>query len=566
MSENYYGFEKFCKILGDSSILKKHSVMGVIRMLQLCITEIKSEVLLKLSKEGANDYYLDYLKNEIKRQDYLKDYNINKISHILEDLGITVDNILDDSYPYELNNKLDVTLNYDNFYENFDYLRKTQDGLLLYFLNYYANELITFLNSIKSNSTQKNEVNTETSNNVKIEDKKNVYSSISFSFDKEMSVEEFHNKHKVSDYFKEPLSKNSNFLRELFEFLCDENRPVRTTYEIFDKKLNLYLINGHPLFYMRFSTPSSVKIYPASLKMQYLEQLKERKNELRFYDKKQLDEVISETYDSRDVYTKKFSDFFNYDENIKNNSNIYSAILLQAVRKLLETTVVYYKDYTPEQILGFNDNSLNIVKSEIVYSFQTFHNLIKHIGLNHTPYLEHKAVEFISRQINILNKNVFEFSYLFEVLESEANKINNERVYEKIIQKNKLLETHKYYENREDEKSKKETQKNRGDIFKNQDSQDWFHNTLQELAAIDNKNKPERSFQAICNAIFRDKVCKDIILKNRLSLKRYIQFLNEEYKAGIKNETNLSNHQNYITDVAGLIKLYQNNVQTNKPE
>lgn len=564
MSNQYYGFEKFCELLNDNNILKKHSVAGIIKMLQLCISEIKSDVLLKLSNEGKNDYYLSYLINEIEKQDYLKDFGIEKIEHVLENLNITVDDLINTTYPYELNDIIDVKLSYDEYHDNFDYLRSVQDNLLLYFLNYYANELKIFLESLKStNNKKEGQVVNDSKNEEQVTE--NVFASISFKFERNKTAEDFNQMHRDTPFFKEALVKNPNFLKDLFAFLSDENRPVKTTYEIFDKKLNLYVVNGYSLFYMRFSNTESVVMYPAALKMEYLEELKKRKSNLRIYNLEDLNKTIKETYELRDLYTEMFSDFFNYDEKIKSNASIYAAILLQAVRELLKTAIPYFKDYTPDQILGFNDNRLNIAKSEIKYSFQTFHNLIRHIGLNHTPYLEHKAVEFISGQINIINKNFFEFSYLYEVLESEANKIYNDKVYEKIIEKNKLLETHKYYENG-NEQSKKSKPKFRNDIFTSVESQNWFNDALQELAAIDNKNTPERSFQAICNAIFRDKNCKSLILKNRLPLNKYIQFLNDEYVAGIKNKTNLSNHQNYIEDVKDLIKIYQNNLSTNKPE
>lgn len=155
MSENYYGFQKFCNLLNDSNVLKKHSVMGVVKMLQLCIVEIKSDVLkdlmeLEISK---SDYYLDLKILEIEKQDYLKDYGIDRISHILENLNVTIDALKDLDYPPELSNIIDKNLSPDEYHENFDSIRATQTNLLLFFLNYYANELISFLESKKIKQT-----------------------------------------------------------------------------------------------------------------------------------------------------------------------------------------------------------------------------------------------------------------------------------------------------------------------------------------------------------------------------------------------------------------------------
>jgi len=156
MSENYYGFKKFCSLLSDNNVLKKHSVMGVVRMLQICINEIKKETLKVLIEidEKKKDYYLDLKIHEIRNQDYLKNYGEDKIYHILKDLDVSLGELIAINYPYELNEKIDKILDFDDYDENFEYLRKTQDGLLLYFLNYYANELISFLESKKTKSTQ----------------------------------------------------------------------------------------------------------------------------------------------------------------------------------------------------------------------------------------------------------------------------------------------------------------------------------------------------------------------------------------------------------------------------
>ncbi len=152
MSEYYYGFEKFCMLLDDSNILKKHSVMGVVKMLQLCIVEIKSTVLKDLLEldNSKIDFYLDSKILEIERQDYLKDYSLNKISHILENLNVTIDELKDLEYPTELSTIIDKDLSPDEYHENFDSIRATQTGLLLFFLSYYANELISFLESKKT--------------------------------------------------------------------------------------------------------------------------------------------------------------------------------------------------------------------------------------------------------------------------------------------------------------------------------------------------------------------------------------------------------------------------------
>src|SRR5690554_2785779 len=152
MSEKYYGFEKFCMLLDDNNILKKHSVMGVVAMLKLCIVEIKSDVFKELMKldNSKIDFYLDSKILEIQKQDYLKEFGIDKISHILKYLNVSIDELKDLKFPTELSGIIDKSLSIDEYHENFDVINSTQTDLLLFFLNYYANELISFLESMKT--------------------------------------------------------------------------------------------------------------------------------------------------------------------------------------------------------------------------------------------------------------------------------------------------------------------------------------------------------------------------------------------------------------------------------
>ncbi|MCX7550890.1 hypothetical protein [Xanthomarina sp. F2636L] len=775
MSENYIGFEKFCELLSDDNILKTRSPLSVRGHLQECIIQIKSDVLLKLSKSGgSDDNYLEYLVHEINRLDFIPNFGVDNIQEWLDLFNINIKDVLESKVnSSEYFQYLDVILPHDPFMgDSVDILKKknAQKNFLYFFINYHANELISFLESKKTTFIKKgddvkepadfenldvyskllylfkelekikvdifrearncgsaeayHEIELKYEDNIDIiksqilkiiddlysqskedniyyfdcpsdvyiahfsirmsnyfkeipeaneldflkseikyfsdpkknrvlkrnynysefigntekykvtlrrkieflepklnkysfkiiskedefledpylgdsivgtlidlvkdenltnipQEKQDSISSVSFKFDKNSTPEEFQNLHVNNKYFQQYSNKNPDFLKELFEFIKDDNRPIKSTYMIFDKKINLYILTGYTLFFMKFSKASSVVINPASQKMPYLEELKKRKVDLsRIYNKQTLRDEIKHTYDLRAVYKQKFSDFFSYDDNLKNNAGSYAYILINSIERLLNTATIYFDDLTADQILGLNDNKLNIVKGEIENNFKAYHNLIKFISLNHTPYLEHQAVEFISNTIQSINKRNFEHTYLYDILEKEVNKISNEKVYEKILAKNKLLETHQFFikEKPENEKSEsnesenndlvtdKKTIQYKSSIFLNQEAQEWFNNTLQELSAINVNNKPERSFQAICNAIFRDEKCKSIIFKNRLLLKNYITFLNDEYKAGIKSKSNLSNPQIYSIDVSDLINIYQNELLANKPE
>jgi len=96
-------------------------------------------------------------------------------------------------------------------------------------------------------------------------------------------------------------------------------------------------------------------------------------------------------------------------------------------------------------------------------------------------------------------------------------------------------------------------------IFISESAQQWFHNTLEELNAIDINNKAKKGFQAKANAIFNDITCNRIIFKYGVLLKDYIAFLNKTYQAKIKNPDKLSNGINHEKKVEDLIKLYKEN-------
>src|SRR5690554_6825915 len=151
MSANYYGFEKFCELLDDSNVLKKHSVMGVVKMLQLCITEIKSQILKDLLELDNTkiDYYLESKILEIEKQDYVKDYGVEKISHFLKRLNVTVEQLREFEYDQGLNNTIDKNLSLETYHDDFDEVRAIQESFLYYFLAYYAKELTDFLESKK---------------------------------------------------------------------------------------------------------------------------------------------------------------------------------------------------------------------------------------------------------------------------------------------------------------------------------------------------------------------------------------------------------------------------------
>lgn len=152
MEDTYFG--KFCEIIDDYTILKKSTAIGVMVDLVDCIKKIKSETLLELQNKGDNrDDYLDYLINEIEKQNYLKDVDIAFVQKWLDEYGISIEEIFSRNYR---NNSIEAII--DRHYNDMEKFSPEKDKALLvqtdfyyYFSKHYADELITYFNSKKEN-------------------------------------------------------------------------------------------------------------------------------------------------------------------------------------------------------------------------------------------------------------------------------------------------------------------------------------------------------------------------------------------------------------------------------
>jgi hypothetical protein len=162
MSESYYSFEMFCSLLNNQNILKKMPALVVQGNLQKCVEHIKISTLEKVINldERKNDLYLELKINQIKKQDYLKEFGVEKIQRWLDHFNIDLKDILDFNVESELFKNLvgSYYLNHeDDQSENYTIAKFAQDAFLNYFLSYYANILITFFESIKSKPMVSNE-------------------------------------------------------------------------------------------------------------------------------------------------------------------------------------------------------------------------------------------------------------------------------------------------------------------------------------------------------------------------------------------------------------------------
>jgi hypothetical protein len=147
-----YSFNKFCELLSDEVILKTSTAFGVAKQFQTYIADIKSQVLKELMNRTENqDVYLDFLINEIEKQEYIKDAGLRYIERWLKEYDTTIEDILERSDFSEPTYAV-LARHYNDmepFSEEKDKAHLVQTDFLNYFCCLYANELIGFLKSKK---------------------------------------------------------------------------------------------------------------------------------------------------------------------------------------------------------------------------------------------------------------------------------------------------------------------------------------------------------------------------------------------------------------------------------
>ena len=102
-----YYFEYFCKLLSEDDPLSKSTAMSFYHKLKIeCLPSVKTEIsktLLNLD-EHNKIHYIDYLLEEIEKQSYVKEANINYIQKYLDKYQVDLKAVLDfdlDSLPHD---------------------------------------------------------------------------------------------------------------------------------------------------------------------------------------------------------------------------------------------------------------------------------------------------------------------------------------------------------------------------------------------------------------------------------------------------------------------------------
>ena len=394
-----------------------------------------------------------------------------------------------------------------------------------------------------------------------------LYKSFSASITNYKTASQFVDGFSNNKFFAHPLNLNPNLLNELFLFIKSKTKKHIQTYNVFDREIRMYKLEGLGNFFYRESDSSFV-IYPFASKMKYLNLINSRKREFHWRDLNDLKTYEEKLVEWEDHFNKEFFEHFKIFGVTQLQADTYSRIVMHATTWIFSVARDYFRELTEFQILGFNDNKYNISTGKVSYAFEVFSRLIAFIDLKFSPYQKLQSLKFLSYHIKKLNDHFFEGTFLYQVLENEREKLFNEDVIEQIRFESKLKEQDllmsrdtTYYQFGDSNQEKKEAQYFNTNIFKNEDTQNWFNETLDELLAFRPDGAVARAFQAKCKAIFDDKNCKRYIFKSRLPLQSYIDFLKETYKAKIKAKDKLSSGTLYEEDVRRLIKIYIENLE-----
>lgn len=263
------------------------------------------------------------------------------------------------------------------------------------------------------------------------------------------------------------------------------------------------------------------------------------------------------------TYTKLYAyELSRYDNLTKEHNYFayYHSILLPYISKVKEEVqetilklepvkIPLYIDKTIAEIesSGFQNTSLNELDKYVAEYNIDVNKLpeVENIALNdllsfNTPHLENSYQKF--SEMEFIQEKFYRYALRTETIKLLGYLKELQNTYQN--SKNNTIKT---------EKVKSNT------IFTSIEAQQWFHNTLEELNAIDEDNIAKKGFSAKANAIFRNKDCIDTIFKYQVLLKDYIAYLNKTYQAKIKNPDKLSSGINHASKVEELIKLYKEN-------
>jgi hypothetical protein len=231
--------------------------------------------------------------------------------------------------------------------------------------------------------------------------------------------------------------------------------------------------------------------------------------------------------------------------------NNYTWIITeQELEECNQKTVLVIK----ELLIQLHENSINEDFSFFDAPFNVYMNyfesrLEKYLGLSQDAIPK----DFIEDELSFFNdpsenrvlklEGREEQYYQFVINDIKSFEISLKRKKEFLEEKLKATAESKIYNDK---------------IFKSFEDEECFNYILNELDALDENKKSADKFPAKANSIYKRALYKNVILKYKLNLKKYIEFLNRVYNLNQKYFDKLSEGKNYDDDVDELIETYLN--------
>jgi hypothetical protein len=563
-----------------------------IECLPLVKTEI-SKTLLNLD-EHHKIHYIDYLLEEIEKQSYVKEANINYIQKYLDKYQVDLKAVLDfdlDSLPHDFRHKI-IDIHYKDmkpFSKEKDIAFQVQYRFINYFCKVVADDLIAYCKIKKASVSNKQEnVSTSSIQNIHLEEfvfnvrctdgltrEMNYYTYVKYNLDKyitELKKEINSNVIALEDrktpfYFGQVLEVLEESVKDIApsiikpyvrKFNLDVSKLPDSENKEFKNLLNLIGSRYDPLNgknYQIYIDAEKIQEdfykYTSFIKVnEFIHKIKTLQT--KYMDKPEKKKVshagkYGEVLSNYATLTKEHHYFRYYEDILMLHVRVVTGQVEENILNLDTIKIPLYLNKTIKEIesSGFQNISPTIL-SKYIEKYNIDLELLPEVEneelrkiLNtkdyyqELPYNEFSEIEFIQEQFYKYGLRT-ETIKLLDYLRS----LQVEYQITKNIEIQKPLNFNKT-------------------IFKSFEAQEWFENTLDELNALDENDKARSGFQAKANAIFSDSTCKKIIFKYGVLLKDFIIFLNKEYKAGIKAKDKLSDGLNHSNLVEELIQIHQ---------
>ncbi|SHI61101.1 hypothetical protein SAMN04488096_10324 [Mesonia phycicola] len=410
-----------------------------------------------------------------------------------------------------------------------------------------------------------------------------------FFYDCPLQVYKHHYQSRLNDYLQEYIDANE------LDFIQDELTDLEKTFE------NRWLFNE--INYYSFTRDNKFFKQTLEKKKVYLQAKRTRiKNSIKFNDKNtEIDKNTESTLLVEEIVLKikAYQELEELLLKLKKTSLFYEKEKLLEAKKVLEKKGKVYEKAEKEIKILIKELYYSSAKDNFYWldcpSAVYLDRFADRFNQYQVKHLDGTKLDFIKNEIGTLvNINTYRFFiYNEEKINYQQFISDNEIIFRQSI--NKKIEFLEYklkeentvlknfnsytvrkkttvvpkYENlpnqhkddqikpdKENTVLKKSIPKFNEKIFKSLEAENWFLNSLKELSAIDGNGKSIRGFQAKVSAIFSVQEVKDKIFVYSLTLRDYINYLNQRFDAKIASDKKLSSGMIHESKVDKLIEKF----------